>query len=126
MKVPLVIQGNFCYFDTLKKHIMKIEITRTIREVIEIEVDIPYYYKHEIREDNYESITYGCIENNQCIAIEEYVRYHDDHTHYTMECEKYSSIKNSGLASYFEPKHKSTQQEFEDARKRMLEFINTK
>lgn len=45
MKVPLVIQGNFCYFYTIKKYIMNETIRNEINKQRHYEILMSRYYR---------------------------------------------------------------------------------
>lgn len=100
---------------------MRIEITKRIDQVSEIDIDLPYYYKHDLYSDHGDSVIYGKISETECTTIHEKI-YHDD-VEYSIQVEKHQSIKNSGLSSYFEVNHKSSDIEFEAVTKRMLVFF---
>jgi hypothetical protein len=99
---------------------MKIEVTRTKRVKEEIEVEIPYYYKHDLTDYDYEntSVIYGKITENEIFTIHEKIR---DNGNVIYEIEK---EKRWGDGSYFAEKYKSTNGEYEEAKERAKQFFN--
>ena len=102
---------------------MQVEITKQIPQVEIIEVELPYYYKHDLMSDYDDSVIYGKIEEKLCTTIQETKNY-DGEKKYEIEKEEHHSIKNSGLSSYFDKKHKSNKEEFEAVKLRCLSFLN--
>ena len=102
---------------------MQVEITKQVPQVEIIEVELPYYYKHDLTSDYGDSIIYGKIEEKLCTSIQETKNYGGEEK-YEIEKEEHHSIKNSGLSSYFDKKYKSTKEEFEAVKERCLSFLN--
>lgn len=102
---------------------MKIEITKRIEQIETIEVDLPYYYIYDLMSDYGESIIYGKIEERCHTSIKEET--YKDQEKYEIEKEEHYSIKNSGLANYFDKKHHSTQEEYETVKQRCMIFLNS-
>lgn len=102
---------------------MKIEITTTERVVKEIEVDLPYYYKYDLSEDNYDSVIYGVITEKDQKTISRTERFYSKEIEWEMAIHPHHSIKESGLASYFKKEHASSKEEYEQARTEMMEFL---
>lgn len=103
---------------------MQVEIIKTVKQVEIIEVELPYYYKQDLMSDYCSSFIYGKIEEKLCTSIRETKSYDSKEEKYEIEKEKYDSIKNSGLSSYFDEKYKSNQKEFEDVKARCLSFLD--
>jgi hypothetical protein len=99
---------------------MKIEITEKIDIVKEIEIDLPYYYKHDLSGDRGSSIIYGKITETKVFSIQE--KEHSEIA-FEFEIDEYPSLKQSGLTGYFKSEYKSTKSEYEEALKRANEFI---
>lgn len=97
---------------------MKIEITKTkeVKEIIDVE--IPYYYKHDLTDigDYGDSIIYGKILPDCEYTIHEKTSEYSDRKTYEIE-------KDSRSNGYFDEKFKSTKEEFEDVKARALEFL---
>lgn len=104
---------------------MKIQIVREIKEVVEIEVDLPYYYKHDLGSDNGDVVIYGRIDEKRHSVINESI-FWDDSVSYELESSAHSSIKRSGLSSYFAEKFNSTEDEYNAAKSRCITFLNSK
>lgn len=102
---------------------MQAEITKQVPQVEIIEVEFPYYYKHDLMSDYGDSVIYGKIEEKMCTSIQE-TKNHDGEEKYEIEKEEHHSIKNSGLSSYFDKKHQSSKEEFEAVKERCLSFLN--
>ena len=103
---------------------MKIEIAKKTTQVEVIEVELPYYYRHDLVSDYSTSVIYGKIEEKISTSIQETKSFTGTQK-YEIEKEEHSSIKDSGLGSYFEESHKSTQKEFEEVRQRCQSFIDS-
>lgn len=86
-------------------------------EVIKtVDIDFPYYYRHEIDSDFGESVIYG-----KC--LEEYmISIHESHTVYEDSFEMEVSTRNDN--SYYDEKFLTTKEEYEAAKLRMIQFIN--
>ena len=102
---------------------MQVEITKQVQQVEIIEVELPYYYKHDLMSDYGNSVIYGKIEEKLCTSIQENKNY-DGEEKYEIEKEEHHSIKNSGLSSYFDKKYKSNKEEFEAVKERCMSFLN--
>ena len=102
---------------------MKIKLIKLIPQEAIIEVELPYYYKHDLMHDYGESIIYGKIEEKLHTSIHEDEGYNGRKT-YEIEEKEHYSIATSGLATYFEDEHQSSREEFEAAKQRCLLFLN--
>lgn len=102
---------------------MKVEITKTVKKIEEIDIELPYYYKHDLESEYSDSVIYGKIELNSSSSIQETEDRYGEKC-YEIKKEEYSYIKNSGLASYFNEEYKSNKKEFEDVKLRCLSFFD--
>jgi len=102
---------------------MEITLIKQIPQEETIEVELPYYYKHDLMSDYGESIIYGKIEAKLHTSIHETERY-DNKRAYEIEKEEHISIALRGLSSYFEDEHQSSREEFEAVKERCLSFLN--
>lgn len=102
---------------------MQVEITKQVPQTEIIEVELPYYYKHDLMSYCGDSIIYGKIEEKLHTSIQE-TKNDDGEEKYEIEKEEYCLIKNSGLSSYFDKKHRSNKEEFEAVKERCLSFLN--
>lgn len=100
---------------------MTIELTKTINKTVKVDIDLPYYYKHDLMSDYGDSVIYGKIEENLGTTIHEQI--FGDTTSYEIEKYRYTSIANSGLSEYFDPMHKSSKKEYESAKDRCMCFL---
>ncbi len=101
---------------------MKVEIKETVSVVKTIDVDLPYYYKHDFDMMTGDTVIFGKIMEDKSIAIKESGTYQGSIT-YEVEIEEHLSIKTSGLSSYFNDEYKSNESEFLEAKERMMEFM---
>ncbi len=97
---------------------MKIEVTRTKRVKEEIEVEFPYYYKHDLTDYEYENtcVIFGKKTEEEEVTIQEKIR-DNGNTIYELE-------KDSRSDSYFGEEYKSTEKEYEEAKERAKQFFN--
>lgn len=102
---------------------MQVEIIKIIQQVELIEVELPYYYKHDLMSDYGDSVIFGKIEEKLCTSIHEIENY-DGEEKYEIQKNEHHSIKNSGLASYFDKKYNSTIDEYEAVKERCITFLN--
>lgn len=103
---------------------MKIEITEQIEKAILIEVDLPYYYEHDLMSHYGDNIIYGKIEETKHTCIQEITNDNGAHS-FKIEKEKHNSIKNSGLVPYFKKEHRSSEEDYQNAKNRALNFSNS-
>ena len=103
---------------------MEIEITKHIKVKEIVNVQLPYYFKHDFKSDRGECAIYGKIDRLGYCSVQENLI--GDQDEYTISCEEYISISNSGLETYFEEEFVSSENEYNDAFNRMLEFISRK
>ena len=102
---------------------MKIKLIKLIPQEAIIEVELPYYFKHDLSDDYSESIIYGKIEEELYTTIHETESY-DGRKSYEIEKERLVSIARRGLSSYFDDEHQSSREEFEAVKARCLLFLN--
>lgn len=95
---------------------MKIEITTLKRVKKTIEVDFPYYYKHDLMSDYGDTVIYGKIMPGYEITIKEGKSYNGKKT--------YEIEKDSQSDCYFTKEYKSNKEEFESVKVRALAFLN--
>ena len=97
---------------------MKIEITKQINVKEVVEIDFPYYYKHDLTDYDYEStsVIYGKITERGEVTIHEKIR-SKNNVIYEIE-------KDNRSDCYFKEKYKSTEEEYNKARERAKQFFN--
>jgi hypothetical protein len=83
------------------------EITRT-ETLKEIEIELPYYFKHEMDLDRGKCTMYGKLTESECFEIEE--SYFDEHS-FKNSIE--SNIRVQKYSCYVNDDNKSTKEEFE-------------
>lgn len=101
---------------------MKVIIIETKKSEKQIDVDMPYYYKHDLMCDRGDSIIYGRVDEKIHTSIQESSF---DRTSYEVTIESHISIKNSGLSCYFTPEYQSSQEEYNNAKERLTKFIQS-
>lgn len=87
---------------------MKIEITKSVRVKEEIDIEFPYYY-------SYGSMLYGKIDGGRDVTIS--ISHDDGTTRYELEVE---AFQPSRVNSQVDPKNKSTEAEYLEAKAKML------
>jgi len=102
---------------------MKIEITERIDTIKIIDIELPYYYEHDLSSEHSTCITYGKITETKCTTIQESFGYGKDVT-YEIQEEYHVSIKKSGLASYFKSEYQSCKEDYEAVKDRALKLLN--
>lgn len=102
---------------------MKIKLIKLIPQEEIIEVELPYYYEHDLMDDYGDSIIYGKIEEKLHTSIHE-IKGYDSKETYEIEKEKHRSIENRGLGGYFNEEYQSSKEEFEAVKERCLSFLN--
>ena len=107
----------------LEDNKMEIEVTQKIDVKKKINVDFPYYYKHDLMVGECDSVIYGKVEENKAIAIHISYRYLDGIIEYELGIESTNPIgKNS---CYFIDKYKSSEEEFLIAKNKMLSALSS-
>ncbi len=105
---------------------MLVEIKENIKRVVTIDIELPYYYKHELSTgDEFGdgmTVVYGKIEDTKCSTIQETSRNNVDT--YEIEIEKYNSIKTSGISSYFSDYYKSNKDEYDGVKDSCKKFLD--
>lgn len=101
---------------------MIVIITEFARVPKIIDVELPYYYEHDLSGEYDEDVIYGKIELDKSTKI------HLNHcgskvVEVIMEIHTHQSIENSGLGSYFKDEHKSSKKRFDTARNTAAAFL---
>ena len=99
---------------------MKVTTTKQVEEIIDI--NFPYYYKHDLSRSVHENIIYGKIEENLHITIHRNEHYGT--ISFKVEKEIIFDFSKHGLNGYFEKEHLSNKEEFELISKECLLFVN--
>ena len=82
----------------------------------EIDVEFPYYYKHNLYSDYGNDIIYGYLTETKDISIQECNNYNGDTT-YSIEITQRDD-------SYFKEEYRGTKKDFEAVKKRAMNFLN--
>lgn len=101
---------------------MKIEITKTVKQVETIEVELPCYFKQEIELFHKSEIVYVKMDENLCTVINEVKNTHGKEG-YEVKKQKLESIEYSDFSFYFNTYLKSSEQEFESAKERFISYV---
>lgn len=91
---------------------MQKRITKTIKQVEEIDVQVPYFYKHDFMLDDMDVVEYGMIDNDHSVSIIKEENYRDGKLKLTMDIEETGIDK--ACDSYFSEEYKSNEEEFYD------------
>jgi hypothetical protein len=100
---------------------MKVEIRRRVETREEIEIDLPYYYSYDCSGDDYNSDVFGKIEDGKCTTIHVTFSYRDGRETFELEIEK---LPLGYIGDRADPKNKSTEAGFLEAKAKMLSAIN--
>lgn len=95
---------------------MKLEITRKIKQRETIEIEFPYYYKHDLLPDDADSVIYGKIEEKQCTTIHVRNDYRGGMS-FELEVEKRGA---ASVACYMTDEYKSNETEYLAAKAKLL------
>ena len=100
---------------------MQIEITRTIKQKETVDIELPYYYKHDLMPDEGSAVIYGKVEAGKQtkITIRE-TFWGGARKEYELEIER-SDI--SCYACYITQEHASCEEDYLDAKTAMLEAL---
>jgi len=99
---------------------MKLKIIRTIKEEAIIDIEFPFYYKHDLMLDEADVVIYGKIEENKTTSI--HVS-HDYNGRNSFELE----IENdpaSHFSSYMTDEYKSNEDEYLKAKSKLIDAVN--
>lgn len=99
---------------------MKVEITKRVETKEEIEIDLPYYYSYDCGGDDYNCDVFGKVEDGKCTSIRINFSYRDGREAFEIEFEK---MPLSSMNSQLDPKNKSTEADFLEAKAKMLSAL---
>ena len=103
---------------------MKLKITRKVDQEETIDIDFPYYYKHDLLLDKSDVVIYGMLEENRNVSITVKKTVEDMFSFSCLEFElSIESVPASRMACYMTDEHKSTKEEFFNAKELMLKSI---
>lgn len=94
---------------------MIIEIHKNIPTKVEIDIELPYYYRQDLESDYGESVIYGMLDGTYHFSIHEKI---GDTTVYEIEHEPLGYLRFDGFETYFKPMYKSSKTEFDDVARR--------
>ena len=98
---------------------MKLEITRKIEQKETVDIELPYYYKHDLLLDEADVVIYGKVEETRCTSIKisrNYDRYrHGKEFELTL-----ADIPASASGCFMTDKYKSSGAEYLAAKAKLL------
>lgn len=96
---------------------MKLEITRKIEQKETIEIDLPYYYKHDLMLDEADVVIYGKVEEARCTTIRIGHSYRSDSNEFELSVEDRPA---SAYGCYMTDEFKSSEDEYLGAKAELL------
>ena len=99
---------------------MKLEVIRKIEKKETIDIEFPYYYKHDLFSDVSNAVIYGKIKENLHSSIMVCERYDNQATEFELTIEERGA---ASLACYMEKEYSSNEREYLAAKSYMLEAI---
>ena len=96
---------------------MKLEITREVKKTETIDIEFPYYYKHDLSSDEEDVVIYGKIDEKKHTSIKIGKRYWDQSIEFELEIEERGA---ASLACYMTDEHKSSETEYNAAKNKLL------
>jgi len=99
---------------------MKLEITRDVKQTETIEIEFPYYYKHDLMLDEVDSVIYGKIEEKRHTAIHVSFDYRSRERRFELEIEQRTA---ETLGCYMTEEHKGSEAEYLDAKAKLLAAV---
>ncbi len=94
---------------------MKLEITRKVEHKETVEIDLPYYFKHDLMLDDEDVVIYGKVEEKQCTTIK--VSYGSRRNEFELNIENWPA---SAYGGYMTDEYKSTEAEYLAAKAKLL------
>ena len=102
---------------------MRITINKSEIVPQEIDIDFPYYYKHNLS-DRDESIIYGKLDIGSCCTIHVKKSWVSESVSVEIEVERYEGVPPGCYHSYFSEEFKATAVEFRLARDLAQKFLD--
>lgn len=99
---------------------MKLKIKRQIEKEEEVDIEFPYYYKHDLMLDEMDTVIYGKIEENKTTSIHITHNWNGRNS-FELEIEEEPA---SYFSSYMTDKYKSNETEYLNARKELIDAVN--
>jgi hypothetical protein len=99
---------------------MKFEITRMVEHKETVEVDLPFYYKHDLMLDEADVVIYGKVEEKQCTTIKISHRYSNLSNEFELSIENRPA---SAYGCYITDEYKSNEVEFLAAKTKLLAAV---
>lgn len=100
--------------------IVNVDIHETHKKTIEIQT--PYFYRHDLYPDGGESVIYGKIDIEEGYVTSIHITQHHDATRISMEIELEPYC--DGDSSYFSEEYRSDKKEFYKAAKELSAFLS--
>lgn len=96
---------------------MKLEITRKVEHKETVEIDLPYYFKHDLMLDEADVVIYGKVEEKRCTSIKISHGYGSHSNEFELSIEDRPA---SAYGCYMTDEYKSTETEYLAAREKLL------
>ena len=96
---------------------MEIEVTKTIKQKVKVNIDFPFYYKHDLMLDELDAVIFGKIEESKSTAIKVTTSYLRDKKEFELEIERCSPERN---ACYLTEEYKCSESEYLEAKEQLL------
>lgn len=96
---------------------MKLEITRNVEQRETIEIQFPYYYKHDLMFDDVDSVIYGKAEEQRNTKIHVTYGYSNKERRFELEIEEKPAAT---VACYMTDEHSSNEAEYRAAKEKLL------
>lgn len=100
---------------------MKIEIEETIRQNKVIDIELPYYFKHDLYLDSHECVIYGKVEEKRISKIT--INREWGGSISEIEIESYSGNVKFTISSYYGEEYKSFKEEFEGSKLTAMDYL---
>jgi len=102
----------------------EVKITKTVYLDEFIEVDLPYYYKHDLMEDHADIVIWGKIEDDKHTSIKIQENYRTGGIELEYKTEELSNL--SSLYCYFGEEYKSNESQYLKANSKLISEVSGK
>lgn len=96
---------------------MKLEITRKAECKETVEIELPYYYKHDLMLDEADVVIYGKVEEKRCTTIKVSYGYSSRSTEFELSIEDRQA---AAYGCYMADEYKSSEAEYLAAKAKLL------
>lgn len=99
---------------------MKLEIKRKVEQTEIVDIDLPYYFKHDLSNDDAEYVIYGKVERTMCVKIKISRAYNSRSHEFEIAIE---DLPAAAYGCYMTHEHQSSEAEYLSAKTNLLEAI---